>query len=583
MSFQGDVRGIGLAELLQGLARGRKEGVLTLTASGGQRSVLGIEDGQTWMLPDPDEVTDDWRDRVRDAWADDPEFSIDRARMEQVAKAARTESLFALLDGGGVHFRFEPGDLPDRTTQLQEEGAITTEVHCSPTQVEFMLLDYARITDELEARGALADLPIDLLPCIQDHNEVASVPPPLLEQCNGNSTLLEIADRLGWPLRQVRLALARPLNAGSLRVAHPIEVLQLVLYELERKQFSRAGKRLSLWTRIAAPGPLAPEDAESLSNEWLAGRLTAALRAMPMRDVRCLLRRLDHSLANPASTLVHWAEAARLGRTDRIVKLRHAAAQLRLEGDECSLDPRELLDLARDLRDKGSAVRSGPALAMAAYQQPQSTSQRLELGMGLLNAQRAEDAGPWIVAACTEILNQGHADRALGPLRQLLECLPRHRDARQLLSRAKRSSTQTKRLRRNLIIGAAIVVSAGGGALVKVRGDRLRIEQIEEVRLLLDEPVQGITQLDAFFPGDPSPEIQDLRRELEERLRTVEMQQRASWLNEYHDVQKLAQGDENLGDVPSRLRALPKPPKTKLLTERWPARRGRPVGHLPTP
>ena len=37
MSFQGDVRGIGLAELLQGLSRGRKEGVLTLTARGGHR------------------------------------------------------------------------------------------------------------------------------------------------------------------------------------------------------------------------------------------------------------------------------------------------------------------------------------------------------------------------------------------------------------------------------------------------------------------------------------------------------------------------------------------------------------------
>ena len=55
MSFQGDVRGIGLAELLQGLARGRKEGILTLSAKGGGRSVLGVESGSIFLLPDPDE------------------------------------------------------------------------------------------------------------------------------------------------------------------------------------------------------------------------------------------------------------------------------------------------------------------------------------------------------------------------------------------------------------------------------------------------------------------------------------------------------------------------------------------------
>ena len=60
MSVQGDVRGIGLAELLQGLARGQKEGILTLTASGTQRAVLGIEDGQAWLLPDPDEDPQVW-------------------------------------------------------------------------------------------------------------------------------------------------------------------------------------------------------------------------------------------------------------------------------------------------------------------------------------------------------------------------------------------------------------------------------------------------------------------------------------------------------------------------------------------
>ena len=101
MSFQGDVRGIGLAELLQGLARGRKEGVLTLTSKGEKRAVLGLEDGKAWLLPDPDEEVEDWKTRGRDAWADDPSFTIEPSRMEPIVKAGRLEQLYSLLDGGG--------------------------------------------------------------------------------------------------------------------------------------------------------------------------------------------------------------------------------------------------------------------------------------------------------------------------------------------------------------------------------------------------------------------------------------------------------------------------------------------------
>ncbi len=72
MSFQGDVRGIGLAELLQGLGRGQKEGTLTLTAVGAQRAILGVAEGKAWLLPDPDEEAEAWTVRARDAWAEDP-------------------------------------------------------------------------------------------------------------------------------------------------------------------------------------------------------------------------------------------------------------------------------------------------------------------------------------------------------------------------------------------------------------------------------------------------------------------------------------------------------------------------------
>ncbi|MEL6714175.1 MAG: DUF4388 domain-containing protein, partial [Planctomycetota bacterium] len=265
MSFQGDVRGIGLAELLQGLARGQKEGVLTLTSRGDQRSVLGMEDGKAWLLPDPDEDQEHWRTRARNAWADDPSFTISAERLQPIVKAARLETLYALLDGGGVHFRFDPGEMPARFTRLEEEGHPVTEIHCDPAPVEFLLLEYARMADEIELAGSPVLPSREVIPCVSDQDELAKISPALVAQVDGNSTIVEIADRLGWPLRQAQLALLGGLESGGFRLAHPIEVLRLALHELQRKAFARAASRLELWCRRGSPGPLVPEDAEALA------------------------------------------------------------------------------------------------------------------------------------------------------------------------------------------------------------------------------------------------------------------------------------------------------------------------------
>lgn len=569
MSFQGDVRGIGLAELLQGLARGRKEGVLTLTSRGGFRSVLGMEEGKAWLLPDPEEDQEIWRMRARNAWADDPTFTVNAERMQQVVQAGRLETMYALLDGGGVHFRFDPGAIPDRTTRLEEEGHSTTEIHCRPTAVEFLLLEYARIADEMELAGHPKLISSDVVPCIQHTEELGSLPPTLVSEIDGTSAILEISDRLGWPVRQTQLAIMGGIGKGGLRIAHPIEVLRLALHELQRKQFARAASRLSLWCRVGPPGPLVHEDGQALANEWLAGRLTSSLRAMPMRDVRCLLRRLDASLNSNSHSVVHWTEANRIKSSDRIVRLRLMATRLREEGEGCGLDVREVLDLARELREHGSAARSGPALAIAAFLQPASVPQRLELGMGLVQAGRTEEAGPWVVSACTDMLAQGHADRILGPLRSLIESDPRNREARELLTRAKRQSTRSKKVRRHVVIAGSVAALMGGGAIVKVKIDEKRSDQIDGIREMLAQPEKGLVQLEVHFGQDTSVDVGDLRRELEERLRSEELAQRAAWLNEYHSAQIEAQEGDVLRAL-ELVRALPTPPRLKLVNQAWP-------------
>lgn len=568
MSFQGDVRGIGLAELLQGLARGQKEGILTLTASGTQRAVLGIEEGKAWLLPDPDEDPQVWTTRARDAWADDPTFEPSVERLEPIAKAGRLETLYALLDGGGVHFRFNPGSIGDRTTVLDSEGPQKSRVHCPPTQVEFLLLEYARIADEVELAGSPVLPDPASTPCITSKHELGKMPQDLQTECNGSSTIQEIADRLAQPLRQVQLGLLKGVDAGGLRFAHPIEQLHVAIQEMQRAEYSRAASRLAVWCREGSAGPLIPADADALTNEWLAGRLISTLRAMEMREVRTLLRRMDATLQSPSHAVVHWTEAHRLSPSDRIVRLHLAAARLRDEGDACGMEPREALDLARDLRDHHSAVCSGPALAIAAHLQPALVSERLELGLGLLGASRVADAAPWILTACTDMLAQGHADRLLTPLRSLLDHDPRNREARELLTRAKRRSTRSKKMRRQAAVGGAVLLTFATMGVTKLRASEERRDEIAAIGRMFDQPAVALERLDQGFRTDLSGEVLDLRMRLEDQLRKEEALLVEGWDNTFDRARREAVEGDILVAL-EMYRELPEPPKLRVLSRPW--------------
>lgn len=567
MSFQGDVRGIGLAELLQGLARGRKEGILTLTSRGGRRCVVGLDEGRAHLLPDPDEDAERWRNRARNAYADSPR--ADSLRMSQIARAHRLEELYELLDGGDVHFRFEPGVVPRQGPSSGEEGEQRTQVFCEATQVEFLLLEYARVADELEGQPGARELSPDLVPCVLDPSPAGGTPLPFLEQCDGRSTLQEVADRLGWPIRQARLTVAPALARGGLRAAHPIELLQLAMHELKSKHFARAAVRLGAWCRDGAPGPLDENTAESLESEWLGGRLSAALRVMSPRARRTLLRRLDHGLRNDSQAVVHWLEATRLDRTDRIAQLKRMAAEFREGSDPDTPTVRDLLDWGRDQREKGHPWRAAPVLVMAAQKQPTNTSLQLELGTGLVAAGRAAEGAPWVLSGSRELLEQGHADRAVTPLRSLLAEDPRNRECRQLLSRARRQSTQVRKLRKNLMISLAMTGVIAGAALVKVKVDADRGARLDEVRQRLGDPWAAYRLLQDRFGEDYSVEVRELRDQIEERRRLEEMEQRSAWLAKYQDAQLEATKGDPLAAL-GKIRAVPPPPKLQLVREPWP-------------
>lgn len=563
MSFQGDVRGIGLAELLQGLARGRKEGVLALSGRGDQSCIVGLREGKVYLLASPNENTETWRERSRNAFAGQPNEAVDHLRMGEVAHAERTEQLYKLLDGGDAHFRFDPGEIAG----LADGGDMTL---LGPgTAVEFILLEYARIADELEGWPDQRALPRNTILQVMDPGLGGNQPSPFLSHVDGNSTLQELADRNCLPIRAARLKVASVLQSDGLRPSTPAELLNLALHELRQKNFSRAAHRLESWCRNSQAGALLPEHAEALSNEWAAGRLPTAFSNMAPKSVRRILRRMDHSLNNLATSVIHWSEIARQNPREPIAQLHRMAVEFREDerGDRPVL--RDILDTCRDMREAGHPHRTAPLLVIAAHKQPEGISLQLELGLGLVDAGRGEDATDWILAACRELLSRGQSDRALPPLRHLLGAVPACREARALQTKARRGSTTAKKLRRSVILGVVSCLAVSSVAVVQITNSSTLASQFREIELLKSDPKAALVLLSRSFAEDESNRVKELRRKLEASLRLAEQQLHSRWMAEFQAAHKEATVGDPI-DAIQAVRAIPEQPRLSLLRPDWP-------------
>ncbi len=574
MSFQGDVAGIGLAELLQSIARGRREGVLTLTGRNGLRSHLGLQSGVLYLLPAPDEDPVIWKERARQAWVHDPDVRVDAIRMSEIARAHRVELLYRLLDCVGVNFRFEPGPLPEHPNEVAPEDVEPGQrrmpsVHCEGVAIEFLLLEYARISDELERMPYAAHLSEH---AIVRPLDVSSAPKELTNfyrHCDGTSSLQEIADRLAWPIRQVRLVAAGELERKRARMALARELLVLAQRELERGYLSRAASRLSAWVQTSPPGPCDPGDASLLHAEWKADRMPALLNLMPTREARALLRRMEHALGDPAVSLRHWRELGRLHRHCPITLVHRIACEHRCEEEADSPSMRELLDLARGQREAKHPRRAAAVLRIAAAQIPPTVASQLELGMGMLAAGMITECKPWIVGAAATLIEEGAFDKAVPPLRALLEQDPGAREARMLLSRARNSSMRRQIVRKHSAVALAILLALSLGAYVQVSIDRSTERKLTEIANLIGQPSEARALLREYFPDEDSPRVQTLLTAIDERQRSDEESIRSAWYSRYSD----AQLECTLGDPLVGLRRamdLPNPPRLLTIEEAWP-------------
>ena len=573
MGFQGDVAGIGLGELLQGLARGGREGVLTLNG-GSITATIGLEGGQLFLLPVPGEDPDQWRRRSQRAWVKDPNERIDSLRMSEIAYAARLEVMFQLLDSEGVHFRFEPGPLPNPNEPIDdgrgaeelgraETGARTlkarTHVHCPGVSVEYLLLEFARLSDEGSSYHGPPIL-IHEVPQVLGHQPPSPEYQRFWDECDGMSNVVEIADRLGWPVRQCRATLQELFVRGHVRLADAREMLVLVQRELVDNRFARAASRLAGWVSKTPPGPAPLEEAGLLIAEWNRGKLPAMVASMAPREARTVLKRLEMAEGDMSASIQRWRKMREHHKHDSIAELRQIKWQLEATDEADAVDIADVLRIARKFQDQGYPSRAGITLRAAAELGPESTGLRLELGQRMLAVGLSSEASPWILDACRTLIEQGLSAKAVPPLRTLTNADPSSREARALLNVARKNTASGKKVRRNTLIALCAMLMVSLGALVKVQIDQDIERRLSDIGAMIDRPLAALDELDVEFPDSDKAPVTALRQQLVDRIVDEQSQIRDAWLERYREAElECTLGDPLLGL--ERTLALPQPPQ----------------------
>jgi hypothetical protein len=562
MSFQGDVAGIGLGELLQGLARGGRDGVLNLFSER-LSGCLGIRAGVLHLLPGPDEDEEVWRERSLSAWADDPKPLMETRRREAIARAHRLENFYRLLETRNLHFRFEPGAVP------RARGADDAEPWGQGQPVEYMLLEFARMSDEGSNQGLRVeeyDIPRAIDP--------GRFPPDVrdfLLQCDGRSTLQEIADRLGWPLRQCRGHVLEHYRAKAVRLAQPRELLASAQHELATGRVGRAAARLSGWVRACPPGPPSLGDAELFVSEWRMGRLPLVLSALPARDARAILRKLDRVHSDPAASFERWRRMAAEHRKDELSVLHAAALHLASTEEPETATFMDLLRLARTFQEGGHPRRTRTLLRLASVQLPSKPQTRIELGRRMLDTGLVEEGARWLLDVARELIDANEGERAITPIRTVLKKLPDHTHAHGLLIEARALIARHKRRRWKSVVILSVVLVVAMVGLVQLKVRSTQKERLEEIRQSMGQPEEAMALLQRYFPGDHSPDIELVRSRVMAAKMTADDARQQAWLDRYEDIrQECEYGDPLLGL--KRALDLAAPPELDSLRT-WPTRK----------
>jgi tetratricopeptide (TPR) repeat protein len=573
MSFQGDVAGIGLGELLQGLARGERNGVLTLS---GKRlsACVGLRRGQVFLLPGPDEDESLWRDRCVRAFADDANGQLESSRRGVIARAARLETFYQIMEASNLHFRFDPGALPPppsaavKSAEAAARGHKSVAIDSGAEQeyaeddssswgtgmpVEYLLLEHARISDEVKMGLGAQIFEFDL-PRAQDPERQDPEVRDFLEQLNGVSTIQEVADRLGWPLSKCRGVIGEYMRAGLVRVAQARELLAAAQREMELGRPGRAGTRLTGWLARSQPGPLSAADAQLLLTEWNKERLPKAMAVMEPRCARAVLRRLDRLESDKKVVHERWRVLAELHKQDEASLLHEVSLRL-ASSTPNSRTFSDLLRIAHSFHARGLAQRTRMLLRLCANHLPEGGPIRVELGRRMLEAGLMAEGSRWLLNTAREFLAAKDGDAALLPIRAVLRVSPDHNEARALLEQAQVVKIQNKRRRWSVSVALSAGLALSLVALVKFHDYRQTERWISSV----DGKSAGeaLQDLALEFGDEPPARIAELRTRLERALEEDRRRGYDDWSRTYREAEEACRfGDPLLGfskalDLPS--------------------------------
>ncbi|HED66279.1 MAG TPA: DUF4388 domain-containing protein, partial [Planctomycetes bacterium] len=561
MSFQGDVAGIGLGELLQGLSRGGRDGVLTLYGDDAT-SCIGLHRGQLYFLAGPDEEEDLWRERSLNAFVDDPDPNCESARREAIARASRLETIYRMLEAPGLHFRFEQGPLPlppnyhgpaSSTISIDGQAAEPAfDPAHSPwgpgVTVEFLLLEHARMSDEASDGVAATLSAYDIPRSLDTAAEADPATRDFLAQCDGISTIQEIADRLGWPFSQCRNTVASQVEAGHLRMAEPRELLAGAQRELELGRIGRAAERLSGWITSSPPGPPPLGDADLLIGEWEAGRLGHILHALTPRHGRALLRKLDRVHIDTRAARERWQALQDAHRSDTITWLHGVALRLVATEEPEARTFHDLLALARQFQENGLEKRTRTLLRLASGHLPSRPRVRIELGKRMIDSGLEDEGTRWLLDTAHELIEAGDPASALAPIRYVLRAVPGHGEAGSLEVHAQTLCANRKKRKVVVAVSLSLGVLLSLAALVQYRKIRKVEDWLVQVQAYVGEPAVALEKLQEAFGDDPPPRIAEARERLFALQRESKRRAQEKWREVYKEAEDAARfGDPLLG------------------------------------
>jgi tetratricopeptide (TPR) repeat protein len=555
MSFQGDVAGIGLGELLQGLARGGRDGVLNLFGKD-IAARIGLVGGQLFLVSSPEEDPQVWRARSTKAWVHAPNPALDHDRREAIARAERLETVFAMLEAPNLHFRFEQGPLPP-PPQGPTRGSVARGTRNEGMtlgnsrgdhgwgpgmSVEFLLLEHARISDEVRTAGGprANDMPRAL---------DAGRPPQgyevLIAECDGRSTMVEIADRLGWPLRQCSGVVNELVHHGHVRLATPREILTSALVELEGGQYERVADRLEGWLASTPAGPPSADDGELLGHIWQRGQLATVLSFLKRRAGRSLCKRLDHVATDLTQSIALWTRFVELHGSDGVARLH--LSRLGLAASGAAVDAgvlNEMLRQARQLTEAGFSARARALLVALRDREAPNLAVRVDIGHRMLAAGMATDAAEVLTACADELLEEGDLTRARRLVGALLVEVPEYRPARDLLAAIDAREVRKKRRTWQVAVGAAVAVVLSGVGIVHVKSERELERRIAEITGYLDRPAEGLALVEQYYPGEQPARIAGLASALERRRVEAQETALATWNTRCEEIESaIERGD----------------------------------------